>query len=282
MSSSAKTSLIIGGDSAIGAALAARLGAHGIKPHVTSRREGAEIRLDLAESPEHWPALPPADTAYFCAAATGLETCENDPDATSRINVTHMQALAAKLLAQGTYVVFLSTNQVFDGETPHRRADEPVSPRNEYGRQKAAFEHWLLAQNRPAAVLRLTKVIAAPLPMLAKWNTALAQGESIEAFDDLVFAPLPLASVLDALDLLGSQKPRGVFQLSGPRDVAYYEIAQHLAQKLTIPSSRVLRGSATKAGIQPQFLPRHGTLATSTLFKGISIAEPFETLGLKP
>jgi len=62
-----------------------------------------------------------------------------------------------RLQVQGSFVIFLSSNQVFDGTTPYRHSDEAVCPLNEYGRQKAAFENWLLGRSKPAAILRLTK-----------------------------------------------------------------------------------------------------------------------------
>ena len=261
--------LIVGGDSTIGNALAVRLAKDGWHVKATSRKPGAGLPLDLAQPPQSWPDLPKADVAFLCAAVTSLDACENDPQATARINVTHMQALAQRLLAQGSYTVFLSTNQVFDGSAAYPAGDERTCPMNEYGRQKAAFEHWLMAQGKPAAVMRLTKVISGPLPILAKWQETLNKGETIEAFGDLVFAPLPLAAVMDGLTLLAQNCPLGIFQLSGKADISYYDIACALAEK-----ERVKKTSALDAGIKPQFLPRHGTLKISGCFAGIPIAEP--------
>ncbi len=270
--------LIIGGDSAIGSALAAHLTQQGKHVNVTSRKPEAMLKLDLADAPEHWPQLPAADVAFLCAAATGLDACENDPVSTAHINVTHMQLLATKLFAQGMYVVFLSSNQVFDGQKPYRHAQEATCPANEYGKQKAAFEAWLIAQPYSASVLRLTKVIAGRLPILEAWSQSLRQGMPVEAFTDLVFAPLPLAHVLEGLSLLYSQKPHGIFQLSGTHDISYYEIASHLAATLQIDAARIIRTSAVAAGIKPQFLPRHGTLAQSDIFT-VVCPEPLKVLG---
>jgi dTDP-4-dehydrorhamnose reductase len=277
-----KSALIIGGDSAIGAALATALRAGAVQVHTTSRRPNAEgrTRFDLAQSPANWHPLPEAQVAYFCAAITSLDACENEPEATARINVMHMRALAERLFEQGQHVVFLSSNQVFDGSAPYRKASEATSPMNEYGRQKAAFEAWLLAQTSAASVLRLTKVIAKPLPILESWSHALAQGKSIEAFADLVFAPLPLASALKGLAHLGAHKPRGIFQLSGTRDVSYRDIAAHLAARLGVEPSRILATRALDAGIRPQFLPRHGTLEPSDIFTHLPCPEPMDVLGM--
>jgi dTDP-4-dehydrorhamnose reductase len=277
-----KSALIIGGNSAIGTALATMLRADAVKVYTTSRRRdtAGKTHLDLAAHPESWPALPQADTAFLCAAITGLDACENDKEATARVNVTHMRALAEKLAQEGMHIVFLSSNQVYDGLKPYREASEPPCPANEYGRQKAAFETWLLARANSASVLRLTKVIAKPLPILASWANALGQGKSVEAFTDLVFAPLPVELALKGMTHLGAARARGIFQLSGTRDVSYRDIAVRLAETSGVDPARIVGTSATDSGIRPQFLPRHGTLRPSDLFTNLPCPEPFDVLGI--
>ncbi|MDX2073994.1 MAG: sugar nucleotide-binding protein [Alphaproteobacteria bacterium] len=255
--------LIIGASGTIGKALHAAIGGTPF----------TRAELDLADNSEHWPEFPPADVAYLCAAATKLETCEKNPEATQKINVTHMQILAERLQKNGTFIVFLSSNQVFDGSVPFRKTTDAPCPVNEYGRQKAVFEAWLLARNIPAAVLRLTKVVSGPLPITRQWEEALRKGEAVEAFDDLRFAPLPLESVLAALHDIGIKKRAGIFHLSGTHDISYYRIAQMLAQKIGVDSALVRPASAASKGIAPQFLPAHGTLECS-IFDGITIPDP--------
>ncbi len=53
--------------------------------------------------------------------------------------------LIKRLVAVGIFVVFISSNAVFDGTIPFVRADQPVNPKTAYGRQKAAAEEALFA-----------------------------------------------------------------------------------------------------------------------------------------
>ena len=265
-----KTALIIGGTSTIGSALAAHLSTKNVTVFTTSRKAGSTVTLDLSASPETWPELPHADVTYLCAAMAKLETCENNPGETYFINVTCMQQLAEKL--GDSHIVFLSSNQVFDGLRDYPKTTDRPNPMNKYGKQKLAFEDWLLAQQSSAAVLRLTKVMSGPLPILVQWKKSLTANEKIQAFDDLAFAPIPLESVLQALTRIGEEKMQGIFHLSGRRDISYYKIAQLLAEKLGVHARLVAPASAKHKGILPQFLPRHGTLQTS--FPEIFIPEP--------
>ena len=111
----------------------------------------------------------------------------------------------------------------------------------------------------------MTKVVAGPLPILAQWEAALKEGEYVEAFDDLIFAPLPLERAVAALLAIGEKKPSGICQLSGERDVSYYTLALELAKKIGVDATRVRPVSATSKGILPHFLPAHGTLETHLL-----------------
>jgi len=274
-----RSALIIGGDGTIGSALKAELHHQGLEVHATSHSaKESSLTLDLAKPSDTWPILPKADAAYLCAAVTKLDTCEDAPELTARVNVLAMQELATRLMAQGTQVIFLSSNQVFDGTKSYRHADESTCPLNEYGRQKAMLEAWLQKNYPAAAILRLTKVISARLSIVEKWETALKQGTAIEAFDDLIFAPLPLAHVLKGLMQLGQEKRSGIFQLSGTRDVSYYAIACALAERLKADASAVISTSAKTAGIRPQFLPMHGTLKQSEEFAYLPAVDPLEAL----
>lgn len=255
--------LVVGGDSTIGSALAQVLALRGHDVYTTTRRSNAPranvIHLDLAQPAAGWPALLQVDVAYLCAAVTKMDTCEDEPERTYRINVTHTLQLADRLRGSGARIVFLSTNQVFDGGAPARRVDEPVNPPHEYGRQKAEAERHLLAHGG-AAVLRLTKVMPAPLPILGQWERDLRARKNIEAFGDLRFSPVPLAAVTEALCDLGERKAEGIFHLSNSSDISYADAARALAQRLGAGQERVVAVSARERGIRPQFLPLHATL----------------------
>ena len=86
--------------------------------------------------------------------------------------------LAQALSASGAFPVLLSTNLVFDGTVPYRGPDDPVCPRTEYGRQKAAAERAVLAAG--GAVVRLTKVLGPDDPLVTGWVARLRRGEPVE------------------------------------------------------------------------------------------------------
>src|SRR5262245_24178555 len=165
--------LLVGGDSEIGAATYRALKAQGVAVSATTRRRDriAEDRpyLDLAAELNDWAPPPGTRSACIFLAIARLADCANDPAGSARINVTKTLKLIDWLVAQDVHVVFLSTDKVFDGMTPHVRADAPTCPVSEYGRQKARTEATLrqhMDRGAPVAILRLGKVVSPVMPLI--------------------------------------------------------------------------------------------------------------------
>jgi len=268
--------LVVGTDSGIGAALFARLSAAGRPVRGTSRRPasvgGAVGLLDLAAPPRDWQLPGRVSAAYLCAAVTSTELCRRDPAGTRAVNVERTTELARLLRDRGAVVVFLSTNQVYDGTRPCRPADDPPCPRTEYGRQKADAERAVLGLG--GAVVRLTKVFAAPPPLFRGWAAALRAGEPVEAFADMVFAPVPAEFVTTVLMAVGERGAVGVVQVSADRDVTYAEAAGRLATQLGAEPGLVRPVPAAARGLPPEAAPRHTTLDTTRLAGEFGIAAP--------
>jgi dTDP-4-dehydrorhamnose reductase len=264
--------LIVGGDSEIGGAAYRAMKAQGAAVVTTTRRSGhvAPDRpfLDLSAPLNGW--APPAGTqaVCLCAAIARITACAGDPEGSAHINVVQTLALVQKLLAHGIAVLFLSTNQVFDGRTPHERAEAPHSPVSEYGRQKARAEAALLRQmenGAPVAILRLAKVVSDTMPLIGGWIKDLTAAKPIRVFNDLALAPTPTDLVCTAIASLLQHRARGIFQLTGPRDVTYADIGGFLAAYLGVDQKLVNQTSARAAGLPEGATPLHTTLDSSLL-----------------
>jgi dTDP-4-dehydrorhamnose reductase len=273
--------LIVGGDSEIGGAAFAALKAQGQPAASTTRRPDRvaqdRLFLDLGASLEAWEPPAGATSACVCAAVARLADCAADPQASAHINVSQTLALVDTLLRRGIYVLFLSTNQVFDGRVPQIAPDAPHSPVSEYGRQKARTESTLsdhMARGAPIGILRLAKVVSPHMALLQRWIADLAKGMPISAFTDMTLAPTQIVSVTSAISSLLSERASGIFQLTGPRDVSYADVGHFLAGKLGVESSLVQAASAGAAGLPEGATPLHTTLDSSALRNRFGIEVP--------
>jgi dTDP-4-dehydrorhamnose reductase len=264
--------LIVGGDSEIGGAAYRAMKAQGVSVAATTRRSDliATDRpfFDLSAPRDDWTLPPGTQAVCLCAAIARLAACADDPEGSAHINVVQTLALAEEFLARGIAVLFLSTNQVFDGNTPHERAVAPHSPVSEYGRQKARAETALLRQmenGAPVAILRLAKVVSDTMPLIGGWIKDLTAAKPIRVFNDLTLAPTPTNLVCAAIAALLQDRARGIFQLTGPRDVTYADIGGFLAAYLDADQKLVNQTSARGAGLPEGATPLHTTLDSSLL-----------------
>jgi dTDP-4-dehydrorhamnose reductase len=267
--------LVVGADGMIGGALLRRLRSLGRPALGTSRRHelpGQVRHLDLAQPPATWDG-PPVSVAYLCAAVARLDACRRDPEGSARVNVEGTCRLAAALAATGAFVVYLSTNQVFDGTVPNRRPEEAPCPQSEYGRQKAAAEQQI-ARLGTAAVLRLTKVFGESVPLFAGWAAALRRGERIRPYADMWMAPLPVSCVTTVLQRLGRLGRPGIYHLSGGRDVTYAEAARLAVQLLDADEALIEPVVTRETDPSAEAPPRHTTLDMAGLPQRVGLALP--------
>jgi dTDP-4-dehydrorhamnose reductase len=260
--------IVVGGDSRIGMALAAALARRGDVVHATTRRAcGAEggMRLDLADEASAAQPLPAADIAFFCAAITRFADCRADPVRARQVNVTGPAALAKRLVREGTRVVLLSTNAVFDGAIPRVPADLPPSTSSLYGRLKIEAESLFLALGSAASVLRLTKVLLPEAPLITGWISALLAGEAIDAFSDFHIAPIAMSHAVAALFAVVDDGGGGIYQVSAARDVSYFDVARQIALALGAGPTAVRERLAVAHGIPAEEVTRYASLDDSRI-----------------
>jgi dTDP-4-dehydrorhamnose reductase len=253
-------SLIIGADGRIGRALLDKLAADGAEALGTSRRRPVPqgcVFFDLAADPAGWVLPHGVDAAFLCAAIAALESCRQDPQGSRRVNVSHTVLLARQLAAEGAFVIFLSTNRVFDGSIPYRRATDPVCPTTEYGRQKAEAERQLLDLGDQVAIVRLSKVLSPGLFLFTQWRKALERGEPIYPFSDVATAAISLPFAVEVLCRVAEVRRPGIFQVSSDREVTYAQAAERLAARIGVCPKLVrptkVDGMFELSGSPPQY-----------------------------
>ena len=270
-------SLIVGGDGLIGKDLGKFLRDAGKSVLETTRRlhsvSKRKIFLDLAENVSGWNPPSEVSVAYLCAAVSSIARCEENPQQSARINVHNTLELANKLVSNGSFVVFLSSNLVFDGTIAFQKSDDIVFPKTEYGRQKSFVERQLLALGDLVAVVRLTKVISPKMQLLQGWIRDLSSSKPIYPFPYKV-SPISLDFAVEALSCIGESRLSGIFQLSGDKDITYKEIGFHIARYLGVDSELVYPANLKSAGFQMRGTSSHTTLDTTRLVEELGIRPP--------
>lgn len=273
----ARTILIVGGDSLVGAALAEQFSAAGHNVLCTTRRVDAIAPdrpfLDLSAAADAAPDLPNVDAAVLAAAVARIGDCEAAPEATWRVNVAGTVNVARALAQAGTQVLFLSTDKVFDGTRPQRRRTDAPCPLTAYGRQKAAAEAEILLLPG-AAVLRLSKVLAPELDLIAGWRADFAAGRSIRPFTDLFLAPVWTGLIARLAGLVFDDGATGVFHCTGAVDRSYADLAARIADRFGFDPA-LIDPQPTPAAIgAPSARVPHTTLDMSVEAERWGVAAP--------
>lgn len=256
--------LIIGGDSLIGSELAHTLSDQG-EVVVSTRRSDrpGSVFVDLASGKFDVVDDVNADVAFVCAAMTNIQACEDDAHAAVKINVTETLRLIRRLTGKSCFVVWLSSNTVFNGQSPFPNEDSPYSPTTEYGRQKMATELAILDAPELAdrvAIVRLSKVVSAVKGMASNFIRRLSDRKPCTAFSDLQLSPASLTYVCAGLKTISLARKPGIFHLSGAEELSYAQFADKLADHLGADRDLVVPGSSSDVNVTVLYRPQHPAL----------------------
>ncbi|XP_072040153.1 methionine adenosyltransferase 2 subunit beta-like [Amphiura filiformis] len=122
-----------------------------------SRAEGALKKVDLRDGEavrnvfkEFKPAV-----VVHAAVERKPDVVENQEEEARKINVTATETVAKTCAEIGAFLVFFSTDYVFDGTKPPYKPGDAPNPLNKYGIQKVEGEKVVQATQPNSAILRV-------------------------------------------------------------------------------------------------------------------------------
>lgn len=196
----------------------------------TAGRRDADVRLDLDHPSTLGQAVASArpDVVLHAAATSAMGACAADPEGATRRNGEAAGALAAA----GAWLVFVSTDLVFDGTAAPYRATDAPRPLSAYGRSKALGEERVLAGG--GMVVRVPLLFGPSFDgrrgasdML---RAAARDGRTLRLFVDEFRSPLHVVDAARALVAVACGPPRaGVMHVAGPERVSRLEFAERFA-----------------------------------------------------
>ncbi len=198
---------------------------------------GADVSADTADTVQchamldlHRPQV-----IVNLVACTDVDACERDPGLAYRLNATSVETLAWWIKrADGRHLVHISTDQVYDGQGPHR--EEDARPVNEYGRSKIAGENAALSVG--ASVLRTNFFGPSMLARRTSYSDwliiRLREGKNFPVFEDVQFSPLAMTSLVRAISRVIERPKAGVFNLGSRGGMTKAEFALRLAAHLSL------------------------------------------------
>jgi dTDP-4-dehydrorhamnose reductase len=209
--------LVTGAAGQVGARVVGALAGHEVLAATRSDLDLADRDSIEAAVAEFGP-----DAVVNTAAMTNVDACELDPETAFAVNALGVRWLTRAAERCGAHVVHVSTDYVFDGESP-RHYDEwdAVNPVSEYGRSKLGGEREVIEHSSSWAVVRTSWVFGRRGTDLVSWAfDTYDKGELTGVLADQVSVPTYAPDLAELLARFATQRRAGMFHVTSGSEAA--------------------------------------------------------------
>ncbi|AOT68882.1 SDR family oxidoreductase [Geosporobacter ferrireducens] len=180
------------------------------------------------------------DYVLHAAAVASTDFCNNNPEIAHNINVKGAQHVAEAAKAVNAKMIFISTEQVFNGNTspgPYREEDCPI-PDTVYGQTKLEAEEKLRDILDELWVLRFTWLYGLPerncgMSPNILWDTlsAVLKGEKIKVTSNEYRG---LTYVYDVIDQIPKifEIPYGTYHIGSQNHLSRYDVSKLILKEV--------------------------------------------------
>lgn len=160
------------------------------------------------------------------AGENRVDVVESQPERFWNVNVLSAINIAQACASLGTYLIHVSTQGVFSGETPPYGPQSVPDPITEYGRQKREAEVGVLATG--ATIARLTFVLGVrPFKDIGRRNPLedmFEQRDQLQV-NDRWFSPAFAHDAAQQLWKIVDKRPRGIVHIGEPIRMSRWTVA---------------------------------------------------------
>jgi len=190
-----------------------------------------------------------------CAAHTKVDLCENQQDLANAVNGYAVGTLARCSRECGAYLVHISTDAVFDGQSrrPYRPED-PVGPLSAYARSKLLGEQQLL-QSPPTNWLLLRTAwlfgeygLCFPRTIIERVRAGLP----LRVVNDQVGAPTYAPDLADAILQLVDRSCHGIWHVTNSGSATWYDLAAATIEETRLHADLAPISTADWLAIRPK------------------------------
>jgi len=191
------------------------------------------------------------DVVINTAAMTNVDQCETEKESCWRINVSGVVNLLEACKDNGSFLIHLSTDFIFDGSIgPLDESAEP-GPVNYYGESKLAGEKLIMDSDIDWAIAR-TVLVYGLTPEMSRSNIilwvkqSLEQSKDINVVDDQWRTPTLAEDLAMGCYLIAKRRAKGVFNISGKDFLTPYQMAMKTAEFFNLNASLIHKTDSTR------------------------------------
>jgi dTDP-4-dehydrorhamnose reductase len=234
---------------------------------VNQTLHGIPVRFDISDKKqvdETFDRINP-DAVVHCAAMTDVDKCETERDLAWKINVVGTEHIVKAAKNSGAFLIYVSTDFVFDGKKGRYTEEDTPNPINYYGLTKVEAERRV--QNLEKYCIVRASVIFGSTPAVGKVNFALwlldklKRKERVNIVTDQWNSPTLNSNMAEMTLEILEQNLEGIIHVSGATRVSRYDFAKRLAQTFELDSDLIKAVSAADFS-WPANRPRDSSLST--------------------
>jgi dTDP-4-dehydrorhamnose reductase len=181
------------------------------------------------------------DVILHMAALGNVDLCERDTALAWRINVEPTIQLAKSIWNVTPFLIYLSTDYIFDGEVGNYSEDDPPNPVDYYGLTKLLGEIACTSAGVRCAIIRASSIygFGPGRTNFAKFLVEkLEKGETVKALIDQYTTPTQATLLAKAIHEIIDRKMEGIFHVVGEK-MSRYEFAVEVAKTLEFDASLI-------------------------------------------
>ena len=208
------------------------------------------------------------DLIIHCAAMTDVDGAARDPALAYRVNGLGTQNVALAAARAETPLVYISTNEVFDGSQaqPYLEFDAPHAV-NPYGQSKQAGEWFVTHLTRRFYIIRIAW-LAAPggHNFIHRIQQLADQQGRLRVVTDEVANPTFVGDVAQAIARLIGTGRFGIYHLTNAGYCSRFDYARHildLSGRGHIPLEPIRRADYPRPSVPPAFTALANTAAAA-------------------
>ena len=228
------------------------------------------------------------DVIVHAASMTQVDECEKNTELCEKVNVYGTTQLLVDAEAFSKYIIYVSTDFVFDGLNGLYREDDDLRPINFYGFTKMQAEAIMHTSEIPWAIVRTCLVYGNPLQgtrsNIVNWvRESLQEGEPIKVVSDQMRTPTYVGDLVKGLVEMIKRRSTGIYHLSGKEQLTPYQMALKTADHFSLDKSLITEVTADTFTQPAKRPPRTGfdiSKAEKDLdYKPISFEEGLQQMG---
>ncbi len=179
------------------------------------------------------------DVVVHAATLTDVDKCETNKDLAWKVNVEGTRNIAETAKKSHAFMVYISTDYVFNGEKGNYKENDTPDPVDYYGFTKLKAEELVQGIVEEYCIAR-GSVIYGALPAAGKINfglwliSKLRGNESPKVLTDQWNSPTLNISMADMTLEIVERRLTGIYHISGATRISRYDFAKLLAQTFSL------------------------------------------------